>query len=161
MNICMTQFMNELIIMFWCVMLHGKARRAVQYLVRRQKKARNPILTNVCWSKKSWSGQQRPSRRRHRPSRPSPPLSPLPSAPPYMEFDGNFEEDDGPHALPGEVPTLESLALKALAHAVHEHEPTQISILPYGGGVALLRQLATSKLVKRFRICAFRPPASL
>lgn len=78
-----------------------------------------------------------------------------------MEFDDNFEEDDRPHALSGEVPTLESLALKALAHAVHEHEPTQISILPYGGGVALLRQLATSKPVKRFPICAFRPPASL
>jgi hypothetical protein len=66
-----------------------------------------------------------------------------------MELDGDLEEDDLPPALPREVPTLESLALKALAHAVHEHEPTQISILPYGGGAALLRQLATSKLATR------------
>ena len=44
-----------------------------------------------------------------------------------------------------EVPSLESLALKALAHAVHEHEPTQLSVLPYGGGAALLRQLVASE----------------
>ena len=70
-----------------------------------------------------------------------------------MSMADDEEEDDDllvrAHSL---VPSLESLALKALAHAVHEHEPTQLSILPYGGGAALVRQLAASKEFAAFEL---------
>ena len=51
--------------------------------------------------------------------------------------DGEIEAD----ARPREVPTLESLALRALAQLVHAHEPEALT-LPYGGGSVLMKHLA-------------------
>ena len=39
------------------------------------------------------------------------------------------------------VPSLESLALKALADALHTHEPDELHCLPFGGGAELMRHL--------------------
>ena len=54
-----------------------------------------------------------------------------------MSDDEEAEADDAPR----EVPTLESICLKAIAQMVHAHEPEALT-LPYGGGSVLMKHLA-------------------
>ena len=40
-----------------------------------------------------------------------------------------------------DVPSLQALALQAVATAVHDYEPDSIYALPYGGGLAIIKNL--------------------
>ena len=43
--------------------------------------------------------------------------------------------------MPRDVPSLQALALQAVATAVHDYEPDSIYALPYGGGLAIIKNL--------------------
>ena len=44
-------------------------------------------------------------------------------------------------AMPQEIPTLQTLALQAVASAVHSYEPEEHLPLPYGGAVEIIKTL--------------------
>ena len=49
-----------------------------------------------------------------------------------------------------EVPSLQSLALNAIAGLIHCHEPTElpIGVLPFGGGAEIIKRLVATRRLR-------------